>query len=82
VVLAGDFNASADHPGYRQVAEGLVDAHRATGAGWVRTWPVGHRLAPPFVQLDHVLARGLTVTCAGSAPVEGSDHTSVWACWR
>ena len=26
LVLAGDFNASADHPGYRQVADGLVDA--------------------------------------------------------
>ena len=43
LVLAGDFNASADHPGYRQVADGLVDAHRAVGAGWVRTWPLGRR---------------------------------------
>ncbi len=82
LVLAGDFNASADHPGYRQVADGLVDAHRAVGAGWVRTWPLGRRWLPPFVQIDHILARGLTVTGAGSEVIAGTDHALVWASWR
>ena len=82
LVLAGDFNASADHPGYRQVADGLVDAHRAVGAGWVRTWPLGRLWLPPFVQIDHVLARGLTVTGAGSEVIAGTDHALVWASWR
>jgi hypothetical protein len=72
LVLAGDFNASADHPGYRQVADGLVDAHRAVGAGWVRTWPLGRRWLPPFVQIDHIRARGLTVTGAGSEVIAGA----------
>ena len=82
LVLAGDFNSSADHPGYRQVAQGLIDAHRAVGAGWVRTWPEDHRWLLPFVQIDHVLARGLTVTGAGSEVIPGTDHAMVWASWR
>ena len=82
LVLAGDFNASADHPGYRQVADGLVDAHEAAGSGWVRTWPIGRRVIPPFVQIDHVLAKGLTVTGAGSEVIPGTDHALVWASWR
>lgn len=82
LVLAGDFNASADHPAYRQVAEGFVDAHRAEGAGWVRTWPEDRRWLPAFVQIDHVLARGLTVTGAGSEIIPGTDHAMVWARWR
>lgn len=82
LVLAGDFNASADHPGYRQVADGLVDAHEAAGSGWVRTWPIGRRVIPPFVQIDHVLAKGMTVTGAGSEVIPGTDHALVWASWR
>lgn len=80
LVLAGDFNASADHPAYRIVADGLVDAHREAGKGLVTTWPRETRI-PPFVQLDHVLARGLAVVDAGSDPVPGSDHAAVWARW-
>lgn len=80
LVLAGDFNASADHPAFREVADGFVDAHEATGAGWVRTWPQGERV-PAFVQIDHVLARGLQVGAAGSVVLPGTDHAAVWASW-
>jgi len=78
LILAGDFNASPAHPAYRQTADGLVDAHRAAGQGWVRTWPQGRRV-PPFVQLDHVLERGLDVIDAGVVRVAGTDHAAVWA---
>jgi endonuclease/exonuclease/phosphatase (EEP) superfamily protein YafD len=78
LVMAGDFNASQSHPAFRATLEGLTDAHRATGGGWVRTWPQGRRI-PPFVQLDHVLARGVTAVDAGVTPVRGSDHAAVWA---
>jgi endonuclease/exonuclease/phosphatase (EEP) superfamily protein YafD len=81
LVLAGDFNAGADHPAYRALADGLVDAHAAAGSGWVRTWPQGSRI-PAFTQLDHVLGRSLQVVSAGSAVVPGSDHAAVWARWR
>ena len=78
LLLAGDFNASQSHPAFRSMLEGLTDAHRATGGGWVRTWPQGRRI-PPFVQLDHILGRGVTATAAGVVPVRGTDHAAVWA---
>lgn len=80
-VLAGDFNASQGHPAFRSVAAGLDDAHEVAGLGWVRTWPVvGHRM-PPYVQLDHLLSRRLTVVEAGQTAVHGTDHAIVWAAY-
>ena len=78
LVLAGDFNASQAHPAYRRLAEGMVDAQRATGSGWVRTWPQGSDI-PAFVQLDHVLVRNGEVVDAGMSVVPGTDHALVWA---
>lgn len=78
LVMAGDFNASHSHPAFRAMLDGLTDAHRATGGGWVRTWPQGRRI-PPFVQLDHVLGRGVTPVDAGVTAVRGTDHAAVWA---
>jgi endonuclease/exonuclease/phosphatase (EEP) superfamily protein YafD len=78
LLLAGDFNASQSHPAFRAMLDGLTDAHRATGGGWVRTWPQGRRI-PPFVHLDHVLGRGITALEAGVTPVRGTDHAAVWA---
>ena len=79
MVMAGDFNASWDHPGFRAVAETMTDAHRATGQGWVRTWPQGRRLIRPYVALDHVLVRGLGVVDAGVVHLPNTDHAAVWA---
>jgi endonuclease/exonuclease/phosphatase (EEP) superfamily protein YafD len=79
LVVAGDFNASVDHPGMRQLlATGLRDAHEVAGAGRPVTWPNG-RMLPPFVQLDHVLVRGLDVESADDVRVPGSDHDAVIA---
>ena len=79
VVMAGDFNSSWGHPGFRQVAETMTDAHHAAGEGWVRTWPQGRRLIRPFIQLDHVLVRGIGVVDAGVVQLPGTDHAAVWA---
>jgi endonuclease/exonuclease/phosphatase (EEP) superfamily protein YafD len=79
LVLAGDFNASLDHPGMRELlAAGVRDAHEAAGAGRPPTWPNG-RLVPPFVQIDHVLVRGLDVKSAEDVRIPGSDHDAVVA---
>lgn len=78
LVMAGDFNASSGHPAFRELEADLTDAHRATAAGWVRTWP-SQSVVPAFVQLDHVLASGLQVIDAGTMPIPGSDHDAVWA---
>jgi len=78
-IVAGDFNASADHPGMRQLqSTGLRDAHEVAGAGRPLTWPHGRTL-PPFVQIDHVLVRGLDVESVTDVRVPGSDHDAVVA---
>jgi len=79
VVVAGDFNASVDHPGMRDVmGTGLRDAHEVAGAGRPATWPNGRAL-PPFVQLDHVLVRQVGVDSVDDVRVPGSDHDAVVA---
>lgn len=78
-LIAGDFNASRGHPAFRALADGLDDAQRTAGLGWVRTWPfVGHRV-PPYVALDHLLSSGLAVIDAGQVAIHGTDHALVWA---
>jgi len=79
IVIAGDFNASVDHPGMRELlGTGLRDAHELAGAGRPLTWPYG-RTPPPFVQIDHVLVRGLGVASAKTVRIPGSDHAAVVA---
>ncbi|WP_157508758.1 endonuclease/exonuclease/phosphatase family protein [Luteipulveratus halotolerans] len=78
LVIAGDFNASSSHPGFRALARTMHDAHGSTGAGWVRTWPHEGR-TPAFVQIDHVLVRGMGVVDAGVTTVPRTDHAAVWA---
>lgn len=77
VIMAGDFNASVDHPGMRELLEtGLRDAHEVAGAGRPPTWPRG-RSVPPFVHIDHVLVRGVDVDSAEEVRVPGTDHVAV-----
>lgn len=78
VIVAGDFNATEDHAVFRPLTRTTVDAHRAAGAGWVRTWPQGASV-PAFAHIDHVLTSGLEVVDAGSFTVPGTDHAAVWA---
>jgi len=79
VVMAGDFNSSWGHPGFRGVAQTMTDAQQGAGAGWAPTWPQGRRLIRPFIQLDHVLSRGLDVVDAGVVELPNTDHAAIWA---
>jgi endonuclease/exonuclease/phosphatase (EEP) superfamily protein YafD len=79
-VLAGDFNATADHAAFRALlAAGWVDAARVTGQGLAWTWrPL--RLRFPRLTLDHVLVDPrVAVTAVRFLPVRGSDHRAVVA---
>ncbi|MGW0817952.1 endonuclease/exonuclease/phosphatase family protein [Streptomyces viridiviolaceus] len=80
-VFLGDFNASLDHTPMRELlAAGLTDTHAELGRGWARTWPVGHALVPPLIQLDHVLhGPGLVGISVGEHTVPGTDHQAVVA---
>ena len=79
LVMAGNFNSSWGHPGFCSIAETMTDAHRAAGEGWVRTWPQGHRLIRPFIQLDHVLVQRMGFVAAGVVHLPGTDQAAVWA---
>ncbi len=84
-VVVGDFNASRWHPLFRRVLRHLTDAHEAVGRGWSVSWPMGRRVVPPFVRLDHALFdTGLTALAAEDVDVPGSDHRGfvVELSWR
>ncbi|WP_084789559.1 endonuclease/exonuclease/phosphatase family protein [Saccharomonospora iraqiensis] len=78
-VLAGDFNATADHAAFRDlVATGYVDAAEQRGRALVPTWP-RDRFGPP-VTLDHVLVdTRATVDHYSTHDIPGSDHRAVLA---
>ncbi len=79
VVVAGDFNSTADNWSYRALRTaggvGRTDAfQRAGGWRWGRTY---HALRP-FVRIDFVLADpALEVVSARTTPVTFSDHRPV-----
>jgi endonuclease/exonuclease/phosphatase (EEP) superfamily protein YafD len=80
LVVVGDFNATADHAGFRALRDaGLRDAHDVRGRGLVRTWPARGPL-PPLLHLDHVLVSAdLAVLAVRERPIRGSDHLAVVA---
>ncbi|WP_337062200.1 endonuclease/exonuclease/phosphatase family protein [Kineococcus sp. G2] len=79
-LAAGDFNATADHPG---LPGGCVDAGAATGTGARGTWPVD---VPAVLgaRIDHALADGSAWEAVGTSvrEVPGTDHRAVVARWR
>jgi endonuclease/exonuclease/phosphatase (EEP) superfamily protein YafD len=82
-VLAGDFNASADHAHFRRLLRlGHADAADQLGRGLIPTWAPWSR-GPALITIDHVLVdprcevRNLSVH-----PLPGSDHRAVFAEFR
>lgn len=81
-VLAGDFNGTLDQGEFRDVVDrGYRDAGDATGKGLEPTFPtMGHRLLPPTITIDHVLAdRRLGIADYGVVNLPGSDHRAIHA---
>ena len=76
VVVAGDFNASADLPQFRSILhDGLSDGAVLAGDGWQMTLPRNQSWVIPYLRLDHVLvSSGLTVTRFRTGNDRGSDH--------
>lgn len=73
LIMAGDFNASRAHPAYRDAIRGLTDV---TGRWAVATWPTD-RVHPPFVDIDHIMIRGLVAESSGHLDFVGTDHRAV-----
>ena len=65
VILAGDFNATRDHPSFRKILEGRVEVSKSWGLA--ATWPS----STPLLSLDHIVARGFDCLERGSFRVQG-----------
>jgi endonuclease/exonuclease/phosphatase family metal-dependent hydrolase len=84
-ILAGDFNATLDHPEFRKLLDrGYLDAADSAGAGWRPTWP-----APPStgralpLTIDHVLVdTRVRVEKVTVVDIPHSDHRAVIAVLR
>jgi endonuclease/exonuclease/phosphatase (EEP) superfamily protein YafD len=85
LLLAGDFNATYDHPEFRALLAGkggnrsLVDVAASLGSRLVPTWPMrGYRL--PGITLDH-LVTSPDIRGSGYSVhrVDGTDHAAVVA---
>ncbi|MCW2809659.1 MAG: hypothetical protein JWP61_117 [Friedmanniella sp.] len=81
VVLAGDFNATLDHPALRSLLRsGVRDAFNVAGRGAGATWPRWSSPMPPVMRLDHVLVTSeMLVTGFATRVSSGSDHDRVVA---
>ncbi|GAB3581485.1 hypothetical protein GCM10027579_09680 [Calidifontibacter terrae] len=78
VVMAGDFNASWGHPGFREAVRGMDSAGPTTLGFQTPTWPNASKV-PPFEPLDHIMVRGLGSSAAAAVTIRGSDHRAVWS---
>ncbi|MGE0215475.1 endonuclease/exonuclease/phosphatase family protein [Mycolicibacterium sp.] len=74
VIVAGDFNATADMAQFRRLLDvGYRDAAAEAGAGLVRTYP-GTGAWPPLLGIDHVLIKHTSAAAADTVVVPGADH--------
>jgi endonuclease/exonuclease/phosphatase (EEP) superfamily protein YafD len=79
VIVAGDFNATADHRPYRALLEGdFRDAAVSVGAGIAPTY-AADRWYPPIIAIDHILLREAVAHEVHTIALPGSDHRGIWA---
>jgi endonuclease/exonuclease/phosphatase (EEP) superfamily protein YafD len=78
-IMAGDFNATLDHPEFRAVlGKGYVDAAVATGTGLVPTWPANWS-TPAMITIDHVLVDPrVQVLSVDAHTIPDTDHRAVF----
>jgi endonuclease/exonuclease/phosphatase (EEP) superfamily protein YafD len=79
-ILAGDFNATYDHAGFRDLlGSRFHDATREWGSGPAVTWPEGSRV-PALFALDHVVVeKDMPVSDVVSMQVPDTDHRALMA---
>ncbi len=80
-ILAGDFNATADHAQFRRLLRrGYADAASQVGNGLVHTWAPQPNRRLALLAIDHVLIDRRCAALATSAhPLTGSDHRALYA---
>jgi endonuclease/exonuclease/phosphatase family metal-dependent hydrolase len=86
-LVAGDFNATADHAPFEDLLDaGLDDAAERANTGWQPTWPANGNVGifglpvPRLVQIDHVLVGPrITALHVETVAVDDTDHAGVLA---
>lgn len=76
VLLMGDLNSTPAWPAYWKFRGQLRDVALCGGARPRRTW--GPTPAwPRLLRIDHVFARGLSISMLGVVEIPGSDHSGI-----
>ncbi len=80
-ILAGDFNATADHAQFRRLLRrGYADAASQAGNGLVHTWGPQPGRRPGLLAIDHVLIdRSCAAVTTSAHLLTGSDHRALYA---
>jgi endonuclease/exonuclease/phosphatase family metal-dependent hydrolase len=80
-IVAGDFNSTLDHGGFRRLVEGrLADAARETGRGLTPTWSPAPYWPVGLLAIDHILVdRRCAVLRTSVHRLPGTDHRAVFA---
>lgn len=80
LIVAGDLNAVDEHGPLRAMrSDGMESVTDILGAGWLPTYPAGHRI-PPLLPIDHILLdRFLTATSVQRFAVADTDHLGLMA---
>ena len=81
LLLVGDFNATWNNRGLRQILDaGMTDGAAARARPFQMTWSQIKPFLPPVVRIDHVLTGpGVAVTTISTNEGPGSDHRDVQA---
>jgi len=81
LLLVGDFNATWNNRGFRQILDaGMTDGAAARARPFEMTWSQIKPFLPPVVRIDHVLTGpGVAVTAVSTDEGPGSDHRDVQA---
>ena len=76
LLLVGDFNATWNNQGFRQILDaGMTDGAAARARPFEMTWSQIKPFLPPVVRIDHVLTGpGVAVTTISTNEGPGSDH--------
>lgn len=77
-VVAGDFNATADSPWFRDIlaVPGWANAIDQAGSGPIFTY---NATCVPVIGIDHVLTRGAVATGVRPVSIDGTDHRGIIA---
>lgn len=77
LILVGDMNVTEREPAYRDLADGLYDAHRVAGVGFGYTWrPMSMNRLPGILRIDYMFTddQVRTLTFRSDCTYRASDH--------